>query len=124
MLSRRSIGATAGVLALALAALSTTIPVTPLPVYARNVVVAPAPRIVKLALLGRNALPASVGVITYGPLMVLGMLNDPLPAVVTAQKGLNEPRYAPLKGIMAATRLMGEFPLAAPSPKGWPDQSE
>jgi uncharacterized protein (DUF1800 family) len=25
---------------------------------------------------------------------------------------------------MAATRLMGEFPLAAPSPKGWPDQSD
>jgi uncharacterized protein (DUF1800 family) len=29
-----------------------------------------------------------------------------------------------IKGIMAATRLMGEFPLAAPSPKGWPDQSD
>lgn len=28
----------------------------------------------------------------------------PLPAVLTAQKGLNEPRYAALKGIMAAKR--------------------
>jgi len=28
----------------------------------------------------------------------------PLPALVTAQKGLNEPRYAALKGIMAAKR--------------------
>jgi electron transfer flavoprotein beta subunit len=28
----------------------------------------------------------------------------PLPAVVTAQKGLNEPRYASLKGIMAAKK--------------------
>jgi electron transfer flavoprotein beta subunit len=28
----------------------------------------------------------------------------PLPAVVTCQKGLNEPRYAALKGIMAAKR--------------------
>jgi uncharacterized protein (DUF1800 family) len=27
-------------------------------------------------------------------------------------------------GAMAATRVMGEFPLAAPSPKGWPDVSE
>jgi uncharacterized protein (DUF1800 family) len=29
-----------------------------------------------------------------------------------------------VKGVMAATRLMGEFPLAPPSPKGWPDQSD
>ncbi len=29
-----------------------------------------------------------------------------------------------VKGIMAGTRLMGQFPLAAPSPKGWPDDSE
>jgi electron transfer flavoprotein beta subunit len=28
-----------------------------------------------------------------------------LPAVVTAQKGLNEPRYASLKGIMAAKKI-------------------
>ncbi|HEY8947327.1 MAG TPA: DUF1800 domain-containing protein, partial [Rhizomicrobium sp.] len=28
-----------------------------------------------------------------------------------------------VKGVMAATRMMGEFPFAAPSPKGWPDIS-
>jgi len=32
------------------------------------------------------------------------VLESPLPAVLTAQKGLNEPRYAALKGIMAAKR--------------------
>jgi uncharacterized protein (DUF1800 family) len=26
-----------------------------------------------------------------------------------------------VRGVMAATRMMGEFPYAAPSPKGWPD---
>jgi uncharacterized protein (DUF1800 family) len=29
-----------------------------------------------------------------------------------------------VQGVMAATRMMGEFPLAAPSPKGWPDNSD
>jgi uncharacterized protein (DUF1800 family) len=29
-----------------------------------------------------------------------------------------------IKGVMAGARLMGEFPLAAPSPKGWPDNSD
>jgi electron transfer flavoprotein beta subunit len=33
------------------------------------------------------------------------ILEAPLPAVVTAQKGLNEPRYASLKGIMAAKKV-------------------
>ncbi len=32
------------------------------------------------------------------------VVECPLPAVVTAQKGLNEPRYASLKGIMAAKK--------------------
>ena len=31
-------------------------------------------------------------------------METTLPAVITAQKGLNEPRYASLKGIMAAKR--------------------
>jgi electron transfer flavoprotein beta subunit len=31
-------------------------------------------------------------------------VESPLPAVVTAQKGLNEPRYASLKGILAAKK--------------------
>ena len=29
-----------------------------------------------------------------------------------------------VQGAMAATRLMGEFPLFAPAPKGWPDTSD
>ncbi|MGN6186430.1 MAG: electron transfer flavoprotein subunit beta/FixA family protein [Thermoanaerobaculia bacterium] len=33
------------------------------------------------------------------------VLDAPLPAVVTAQKGLNEPRYSSLKGIMAAKKI-------------------
>jgi electron transfer flavoprotein beta subunit len=32
------------------------------------------------------------------------ILELPLPAVIAAQKGLNEPRYASLKGIMAAKK--------------------
>ena len=32
------------------------------------------------------------------------VLETSLPAVITAQKGLNEPRYASLKGIMAAKK--------------------
>ena len=31
-------------------------------------------------------------------------ITFPLPAVIAAQKGLNEPRYASLKGIMAAKK--------------------
>ena len=33
------------------------------------------------------------------------VLEAPVPAIVTAQKGLNEPRYASLKGIMAAKKI-------------------
>lgn len=33
------------------------------------------------------------------------VIEAPLPAVVTAQKGLNEPRYSSLKGIMAAKKI-------------------
>lgn len=33
------------------------------------------------------------------------VLEAPVPAVITAQKGLNEPRYASLKGIMAAKKI-------------------
>jgi electron transfer flavoprotein beta subunit len=32
------------------------------------------------------------------------LIRLPLPAIITAQKGLNEPRYASLKGIMAAKK--------------------
>ena len=34
----------------------------------------------------------------------LEKVESPLPALVTCQKGLNEPRYAALKGIMAAKK--------------------
>ncbi|HEV7763695.1 MAG TPA: electron transfer flavoprotein subunit beta/FixA family protein [Thermoanaerobaculia bacterium] len=34
------------------------------------------------------------------------ILETPIPAIVTAQKGLNEPRYASLKGIMAAKKVV------------------
>ncbi len=33
------------------------------------------------------------------------ILEAPIPAVITAQKGMNEPRYASLKGIMAAKKI-------------------
>jgi electron transfer flavoprotein beta subunit len=36
------------------------------------------------------------------------IIEASLPAVVTAQKGLNEPRYASLKGIMAAKKIVIE----------------
>jgi electron transfer flavoprotein beta subunit len=38
-----------------------------------------------------------------------------LPAVITAQKGLNEPRYASLKGIMAAKKK----PIQASTWRRW-----
>lgn len=42
------------------------------------------------------------------------IVETSLPAVITAQKGLNEPRYASLKGIMAAKRKTIEEKVAAP----------
>jgi electron transfer flavoprotein beta subunit len=36
------------------------------------------------------------------------VVETELPAVITAQKGLNEPRYASLKGIMAAKKKVIE----------------
>lgn len=42
------------------------------------------------------------------------VVETELPAVITAQKGLNEPRYASLKGIMAAKKkVIAEKPAAA-----------
>jgi len=47
----------------------------------------------------------------------LEVVEGPLPAVVTAQKGLNEPRYASLKGIMAAKKkTIEELEAPAPTP--------
>ncbi len=41
------------------------------------------------------------------------VVESKLPAVITAQKGLNEPRYASLKGIMAAKKKIIEEKTAA-----------
>ena len=43
------------------------------------------------------------------------VVESELPAVITAQKGLNEPRYASLKGIMAAKKKVIEEKPAAPA---------
>ena len=49
----------------------------------------------------------------------------PLPAVVTCEKGLNEPRYAGLKGIMAAKKKpIDEADLAAEPPQVDPHKLE
>ena len=44
------------------------------------------------------------------------IVEGTLPAVITAQRGLNEPRYASLKGIMAAKKKPIEEVEAAPAP--------
>jgi len=46
------------------------------------------------------------------------LVEGALPAVITAQKGLNEPRYASLKGIMAAKKKTIEELEAAPVTAG------
>jgi electron transfer flavoprotein beta subunit len=46
------------------------------------------------------------------------IVEGALPAVITAQKGLNEPRYASLKGIMAAKKKTIEELDAAPAVAG------
>jgi len=43
------------------------------------------------------------------------IVESELPIVITTQKGLNEPRYASLKGIMAAKKKIIEEKLASPS---------
>ena len=45
------------------------------------------------------------------------VVETSLPVVITAQKGLNEPRYASLKGIMAAKKKQIEEKPAAPAEK-------
>ncbi|MGD0142360.1 MAG: DUF1800 domain-containing protein [Rhizomicrobium sp.] len=60
-----------------------------------------------------------------------GKMRSPVEYVTASMRLVGWPRTTnaddedkQVKGIMAATRLMGEFPLAAPSPKGWPDESD
>ncbi len=57
-----------------------------------------------------------------------GKMRTPVEFVTASFRMLGWPRggdeQKQVRGAMAATRLMGEFPLAAPSPKGWPDESD
>src|SRR3989449_10530593 len=46
------------------------------------------------------------------------VVEFPLPAVLTTDKGLNEPRYPALKGIMAAKKKPLEVKPTAPGPGG------
>jgi uncharacterized protein (DUF1800 family) len=59
---------------------------------------------------------------------VPGKMRMPVEYVTASYRLLNLPQEqnAPrqIKGAMQACRLMGHFPMAAPSPKGWPDQSQ
>ncbi len=58
-----------------------------------------------------------------------GKMRSPVEYTTAAMRMLGWPRTTTdqdkqVKGVMAATRMMGEFPMAAPSPKGWPDNSD
>ncbi|HEX3672768.1 MAG TPA: DUF1800 domain-containing protein [Rhizomicrobium sp.] len=57
-----------------------------------------------------------------------GKVRSPIEYTTAAMRLLGWPRggdeAAQIKGTMAATAMMGEFPFAAPSPKGWPDNSD
>lgn len=44
------------------------------------------------------------------------VVETELPAIITTQKGLNEPRYASLKGIMASKKKSISEKIAAPTP--------
>ena len=54
-------------------------------------------------------------------------MRSPVEYITAAFRLLGWPkegdREKQVRAAMAATRIMGEFPLAAPSPKGWPDTS-
>ena len=57
-----------------------------------------------------------------------GKMRSPVEYTTAAMRMLAWPQGGDedkqVKGVMAATRMMGEFPMAAPSPKGWPDNSD
>jgi uncharacterized protein (DUF1800 family) len=61
-----------------------------------------------------------------------GKMRKPVEYVTAAYRLLALPRAGnspdsatrQVRGAMAAVRMMGEFPLSAPSPKGWPDVSD
>jgi len=61
-----------------------------------------------------------------------GKMRSPVEYITASFRVLNWPKRdekpenldKQLRGAMAASRMMGEFPLAPPSPKGWPDSSQ
>ncbi|HEY5339183.1 MAG TPA: DUF1800 domain-containing protein [Rhizomicrobium sp.] len=58
-----------------------------------------------------------------------GKMRNPVEYTTAAMRMLGWPRSntdqdKQVRGVMAATRSMGAFPFAAPSPKGWPDSSD
>lgn len=57
-----------------------------------------------------------------------GKMRTPVEYTTAAMRLFGWPRGGDpdqqVKSVMGATRLMGEFPLAPPSPKGWPDNSD
>jgi uncharacterized protein (DUF1800 family) len=56
-----------------------------------------------------------------------GKMRTPVQYTTAAMRMLNWPqggdKVQQVRGVMSATRMMGEFPFNAPSPKGWPDDS-
>ena len=60
-----------------------------------------------------------------------GKMRSPVEYTTAAMRLVGWPRTTvtadqdkQVRGVMAATRMMGEFPFAASSPKGWPDTSD
>jgi uncharacterized protein (DUF1800 family) len=57
-----------------------------------------------------------------------GKMRSPMEYTTAALRIVGWPqggdRDKQVKSVMAATKMMGEFPMLAPSPKGWPDVSE
>ncbi len=57
-----------------------------------------------------------------------GKMRTPVEYVTATYRALNLPQQQntqrQIQGAMQACRLMGQFPMAAPSPKGWSDQSQ
>jgi uncharacterized protein (DUF1800 family) len=55
-------------------------------------------------------------------------MRSPVEYTTAAMRLLGWPhdgdRDKQVRDVMAATRMMGEFPFAAPSPKGWPDNAD
>jgi uncharacterized protein (DUF1800 family) len=60
---------------------------------------------------GQNKMRAPVEYVTAAVRAIAGQSEQPL-------------REQALRGLMQATRLMGQFPFGAPSPKGWPDDAK